>query len=234
MRASTNSAADPFLLVRAGPQPLDAAIAELRLGAGSNSAARPVETVDLDEDCAGFRGAATAQRRVGAFERDAPEIGGDPNVRAQAHRPISASAGRRRQLLEEARREVARRGKRMGALEIAQRRRRRRARRPVGLDGITELDQRALRRQPLLFRVLGRIGAQASPIASLAESARRTSPIASPPPRSAGRLGGSAAAIVGSSAFAAAGGAAAGGAERPAGARRRTGRDGVRAEGSRR
>jgi hypothetical protein len=83
---------DPFILVGARPQALDAASGELRLRGRRVERRAAVEAIDLDEYCARFGCAPAPQRRDRALDLASPEIGGDPDVRAKPRQSQCAVA----------------------------------------------------------------------------------------------------------------------------------------------
>src|ERR1700722_18748377 len=138
---------DPLLLMRPTPEPLDAALGEIALRRWCIKRGAAVQAVELDEDRAGLRGAASAQDREDAFDFASPDIGRDPDVGAKAHceRSMRRGVGRGGQLLDELGRDLARRSKAVRALELLDRLLRRGPSHAVGLDGEPELDERSLR-----------------------------------------------------------------------------------------
>jgi hypothetical protein len=61
-------------------------IRSLGLRRGSIERRAPVQMIDFDENRTGFRSAATAEDGVHPFHSASTQIGGDPDVRAQAQR----------------------------------------------------------------------------------------------------------------------------------------------------
>ena len=161
MRASTKSGSTHSCLCARAHSRSTPRLADLRLRRRLEQRGAPVEPVDLDEDRARLGGAATAQDRDRAFDRHAPEIGGDPNVRSQPHgayRPAAVAAAvrclsRRGVTSVETGSEWAR-SKSRSAADVAA------LGKPIGLEDIAELDQRVLRRQDRLLRLLAGIRAQ--------------------------------------------------------------------------
>ena len=78
---------DPFRLMRPDEGSFDAAFQLDRYGlrGGFIQGGTAVETIDLDENRARFRRAPAPQHRALAFNPAAAQIGGDPDVRPQAH-----------------------------------------------------------------------------------------------------------------------------------------------------
>ena len=76
---------DPFVLMGARPQALDAALGKLRLRRRREERGASVKPVEFDEYGARFRRAAPPQCRDRAFDRASPDIGRDPDVGAKPH-----------------------------------------------------------------------------------------------------------------------------------------------------
>jgi hypothetical protein len=72
----------------ASEDPVDARrrVRDLGLRRGSIERRAPVQMIDFDENRASFRGAATAEDGAHPFHSASTQIGGDPDVGAQAQR----------------------------------------------------------------------------------------------------------------------------------------------------
>jgi hypothetical protein len=79
---------DEHARMSASEDPVDARrrVRDLGLRRGSIERRPPVQMIDFDENRAGFRGAATAEDRARPFHSASTQIGGDPDVGAQAQR----------------------------------------------------------------------------------------------------------------------------------------------------
>jgi hypothetical protein len=102
--------------------------------------------VDLHENGAGFRRASATEDRARSFHPTSTQIGGDPNVGAQAQTNLAPRGARsQRELLDKSWGYLSREGQTMGAFEITQGLLGRDAVISVRLDRVAKSDQRGLR-----------------------------------------------------------------------------------------
>ena len=139
---------DPFPTMGPNKHPLDAG---LRLNGGglrrrAIERRAPIQMVDFHENGASFRRASATKDRAQSFHSTSTQIGGDPNVRAQAQTDLAPRGVRRRdELLDKSWGYLSRERQTMDAFEIMQGLLGRDALISVRLDRIAKPDQRGLR-----------------------------------------------------------------------------------------